>query len=58
MRLALTAPGLAAVLAALAVDLREWDIPGGDRRAVLAVADRNGEDQPRLRVFVTDIDPP
>ncbi|MER6183226.1 hypothetical protein [Streptomyces sp. NPDC001652] len=47
-----------AMLTALAIDLRTWEIPGSDRRAVLAVADRNGEDQPRLRVFVTDTDPP
>lgn len=47
-----------ATLADLALDLRTWDIPGGDRSVTLAVADRNAEDQPQLGVFVTDIDPP
>ncbi|MFD3835547.1 hypothetical protein ACFWWC_04715 [Streptomyces sp. NPDC058642] len=47
-----------AKLADLAVDLRTWEIPGSDRRVTLAVADRNGEDQPQLRVVVTDIAPP
>lgn len=47
-----------AMLAAQAVDLRTWDVPGSDRLVTLAVADRNGEDQPQLQVLVTNIDPP
>ena len=47
-----------ALLGALAYELRAWEVKGTGRWAILAVADRNDEEQPRLWAAVTEVNPP
>ncbi|MBT2420520.1 hypothetical protein J7F01_38695 [Streptomyces sp. ISL-22] len=47
-----------ATLGALAYELRAWEAKGTGRWVALAVADRDADEQPRLWVAVTDVNPP
>lgn len=47
-----------ATLSALAYELRAWEMKGSGRWVTLAVADREADEQPRLWVAVTDVNPP